>query len=235
MSQLVALVWRVLRSDDRCCDELQKVLSAPESAALLPTKKRGARGSSKNVTQRVPPDFNEARFDRFKITKANRKLMLEVSEPVSNTQLENVRELFRAFSIAPALQWSDPSASRVTQILQRIHYCDQVDRQCHALLIRARVQRWFEYVLLAHEHRIAERAARSQQWTGNVIEEMARLRSDMSNEARGDRVEYYLQMGEPLLWLVERYNWGVLAFPGINLTTGRLVFHSCAPFVQYNC
>ena len=194
-------------SDSEC------ITPTPEST---PTPQKRTRGPGKKRKRGAPAC--EARFRHI-----HEEPRQEASNPLEVHMVLDTCKLYQAFEPqffedVP----NDAEGSVVGKIRQRIMFCHTLKRRGSSMVIRAIVQERFELVILAYEFRKA---------TAHVSRMVSRkVRRDFIAELfpgknpEETQWDYYWQVGFPLLRLVERYGWGVLVFPTLNMTKKRFVF-----------
>jgi hypothetical protein len=223
----------VLQKDVRCCEQLALGLQGLRQSRS-PRKRR--RQDSTGVTnetsstrkcrgpgkkQRAPaPDFNKPEYRELDV-----KLRQEAFNPLTVEHIHEVVNLLFAFQskVIPHV----PAASQASEVRRaqlRIEFCDELEEKSQGLQLRARVQRYLELVFLADWFRKAKQAkemgARSDNITDTFIQDLF-PGSDLAEKR--STWYYYNRVGESLLCLVERFGWGALVFPGLNLTQKRFV------------
>ncbi|KJZ67945.1 hypothetical protein HIM_12666 [Hirsutella minnesotensis 3608] len=153
-------------------------------------------------------------------------LRLAVSKPPSSQDVQNFSSLIKTFQCHAAQANEQISTGSSKDIRLRIFkkypdLCFAPETSDRGLEIRTMVQKQFECVLLASEYRKARLSKKAEWRTAGVSRTFSlEIFPDLHVEprVRYKKMYYYLQVGEPLLRLVERFGWGVLIFPGLNLT-----------------
>jgi hypothetical protein len=167
-----------------------------------------------------PPEFEEPRFSAI-----FERLRLEVCRPKNLNTLQDAWKLYNAFQLQRVELPSVLPGSKVRQLQCRIEFCDALEKKGDGTAIRARVQRRFELAHLAAEYRKAKEEVQNGGRSDNVNETFKReLFPERDPTERCTIWEYYRQVGEPLLQMVERYGYGALVYPGLNITEKRFVF-----------
>lgn len=189
------------------------------SPSSTPPRKRQYRGAGKKK-QPPAPDFGEPRY-----RKLGDSLRQEVSKSLTVECVRHIMELLSAFQVMVAQQVTPPfPTSDIKQVQLRIQFCDQLEQRSDGVRLRARIQRYFELVVLADLFRKAKQAkamgARSDNITQTFIKD---LFPGSDPKTKRSTWTYYKRVGEALLHLVERFGWGVLLFPGINVIGKRFV------------
>ncbi|KJZ70764.1 hypothetical protein HIM_09848 [Hirsutella minnesotensis 3608] len=195
-------------------DETSDSESDTPTPEATPAPKKRTRGPSKKPKLQSP-----ACEERF--LSIYEPLRRETSRPLEVSMALDAHKLCKAFEHeTPRDVPIDTKGSLLDRIRQRIEFCDTMIERGNGMVIRGIVQQRFELVNLFYEYRKAtenlskgaERKARSA-----FLAELFPGKDPSKTQWK-----YYRQVGEPLLRLVERYGWGALIFPGLNMTKKSL-------------
>lgn len=207
-------------TDDTPGNECMTLTPEPVAA----TEKR-TRGPSKKT--RIETPACEARF--LSIYEPLRK---ETSRALQVDMAVDAYKLYEAFEAETLDMPNDAEeGSVVGKIRQRIEFCELLKRRGSSMVIRGNVQERFELVILAYEYRkatahLSQRAAQDKR-RGFIAELFP------GKDPSQTPWQYYWQVGKPLLRLVERYGWGALVFPTLNMTKKRFVITALGNSLAY--